>query len=217
MTDAGSDVLGRVSRAELLDLGTATLYEAAGLDCYLPSDLRPVWTTATVVGRALPVSLAAADNLPLHLALEHARPGDVLVADGQRERCGYWGEVLATAAQVRGVRGLIIDGGVRDTEALTRLGFATFSSSVAIRGTAKQDRGRIGSPIQLGRVTVQQGDLVIADADGAVVLPATRVDDVLAAARVRAQTEREYLERIHGGELTVDIYQLREAHLAATS
>jgi 4-hydroxy-4-methyl-2-oxoglutarate aldolase len=217
MNDTAPDVLDGVDRAGLLALGTATVYEAAGFDCYLPSALRPVWAGAALVGRALPVNLAAADNLPLHLALEQARPGDVLVADGQGERCGYWGEVLATAAQARGITGLVIDGGVRDTDALARMGFATFSSSVAIRGTVKDSRGSVGAPVHLGRVTVRRGDLVIADADGVVVLPADRVGAVLTASRARARAEQDYLERIRGGELTVDIYNLRDAGLAPTS
>jgi 4-hydroxy-4-methyl-2-oxoglutarate aldolase len=138
-------------------------------------------------------------------------------ADGDRRAPRYWGVVLATAAQVRGVAGLVIDGGVRDTEALARTGFPVFSSGVAIRGTAKKDRGTIGEPVRLGGVEVRRGDLVIGDADGVVELASDRVDAVLAAAWARARAEQEYQERIRGGELTMDIYQLREAGLASAS
>ncbi|MGH3680845.1 MAG: 4-carboxy-4-hydroxy-2-oxoadipate aldolase/oxaloacetate decarboxylase [Natronosporangium sp.] len=195
--------------AELLALGTATLYEAAGLPCFLPASLRPVWPGAAVVGTALPVRTAPGDNLPLHLALAQADRGDVLVADAGGAPYGYWGEVLTVAAQQRGVRGLVIDGGVRDTDRLAALGFPVFSSSVALAGTAKQDAGRVGAPIRFGPATVARGDLVVADRDGVVVLPAERVDEIVAAARERARAEAGYLERLRAGELTVDIYRLR--------
>lgn len=195
--------------AELLELGTSTIYEASGADCYLPATLRPVWRGAAVVGWALPVGLTAADNLPLHVALEVARPLDVLVADGQGEPCGYWGEVLTVAAQQRGVAGLVIDGGVRDVDRLEELQFPVFSSCVAMRGTGKRDAGTIGAPVRLGRTIVNWGDLVVADSDGVLALPADRLTGVLAAARARQQAEAGYLDRLRAGELTLDIYGLR--------
>ncbi|MCL2536284.1 MAG: RraA family protein, partial [Nocardiaceae bacterium] len=114
---------------ELLTMGTATLFEAAAFDCDLDPDLRPAWPGARMCGTALPVLAAAADNLPLHWALEAAHPGDVLVVDAGGSRCGFWGEVMSVAAQARGVRGLVIDGGVRDTDQLRDLGFPAFSTS----------------------------------------------------------------------------------------
>jgi 4-hydroxy-4-methyl-2-oxoglutarate aldolase len=194
---------------ELAALGTATVYEASGVDCFLPATLRPVWPEAHVVGTALPVSMAAGDNLPLHVALEHAAPGDVLVADGQGAAHGYWGEILASAAQRRGVLGLVIDGGVRDTVRLRELDFPVFSSSVSMRGTRKGDAGTVGTPIHLGGVTVRRGDLVVADADGVLVLPAELVEQTTKAARERQAKETEYLRRIADGELTMDIYGFR--------
>jgi 4-hydroxy-4-methyl-2-oxoglutarate aldolase len=195
--------------AELLALGSATVYEAAREECFLPYTLRPAWAGARVAGPALPVRTAPADNLPLHLAVAAARPGQVLVVAAQGEPCGYWGEVLTVAAQQRGIAGLLIDGGVRDTAALAALDFPTFSSSIAIRTTVKNDPGTVGEPIVLGGVTVHDGDLVVADEDGVVVLPAGRVDAVLTAARQRQQAERRYLDRIRQGELTLDIYGFR--------
>ncbi len=194
---------------ELLELGTSTLYEASRSDCFLPSTLRPAWRGAALVGRALPVALTAADNLPLHVALEVAEPGDVLVADGQGEPCGYWGEVLAVAAQQRGVAGLVIDGGVRDVDRLAELRFPVFSSSIAMRGTGKRDAGTVGAPVRLGRTVIHRGDLVVADTDGVLVLPADRVVDVLDAARARQRQEAGYLDRLRAGELTLDIYGFR--------
>ncbi|MGW4379170.1 4-carboxy-4-hydroxy-2-oxoadipate aldolase/oxaloacetate decarboxylase [Kitasatospora sp. NPDC004531] len=195
---------------ELLGMGTATLFEAARFDCELDPELRPAWPGARLCGTALPVLAAAADNLPLHWALEEAVPGDVLVVDAGGSRCGFWGEVLSVAAQARGVRGLVIDGGVRDTAQLEQLGFPAFSSSIAIRGTGKAWPGTVGEPITVRGRTVRRGDLVVADQDGIVVLPADRVNDVVAAARARYETEDAYMDRLRSGELTLDIYEFRE-------
>lgn len=191
---------------ELLALGSATLYEASGLDCFLPVRLRPVWTAAAMVGTALPVSTAPGDNLPLHLAVEAAQPGEVLVVNAGGAAHGYWGEILTVAAQQRGIRGLVIDGGVRDTERLESLGFPTFSTAIALRGTVKEDPGTIGEPIRFGGVTVAHGDIVVADRDGVVVLPQGQFAAILDAARARQQKEEEFLGRIRDGELTIDLY-----------
>lgn len=196
---------------ELLELGSATVYEAARQECYLPAVLRPAWPGARVAGPALPVRTAPADNLPLHLVLEIAEEGKVLVADACGIPCGYWGEVLTVAAQQRAVAGLVIDGGVRDTVQLAELGFPVFSSAIAIRGTAKTDSGSIGEPIEIGGVRVARHDMVVADADGVVVIPVARVDEVLAASRERQAKEQNYLRRIKDGELTLDIYGFRAA------
>lgn len=195
---------------ELLAMGTATLFEAARFDCDLDPDLRPAWPGARLCGTALPVLAAAADNLPLHWALEAALPGDVLVVDAGGSRCGFWGEVMSVAAQARGVRGLVIDGGVRDTDQLRDLGFPAFATSIAIRGTGKSWPGAVGDPITLRGRVVRRGDLVVADQDGIVVLPAERVDDVVAAARARTAKEAAYMDRLRAGELTLDIYSFRE-------
>jgi 4-hydroxy-4-methyl-2-oxoglutarate aldolase len=194
--------------AELLALGSATVYEASRADCALPHTLRPAWAGAAVAGPALPVGTAPADNLPLHLALEAALPGEVLVVDGRGAACGYWGEILTVAAQYRGITGLIIDGGVRDTDRLAALDFPTFSSTVTVRGTVKADPGTIGTPITIGTVPIARGDLVVADADGVVVVPRARVPVVLDASRARAAAEQAYLTRIRAGELTTDLYHL---------
>jgi 4-hydroxy-4-methyl-2-oxoglutarate aldolase len=196
-------------RAELLDLGSATVFEASGLDCALDPSFRPAWAGARVVGTALPVLAAAADNLPLHWALESARRGDVLVVDAGGSPYGFWGEVLAVAAQARGVRGIVIDGGVRDTDRLRELAFAAFSTSISIRGTGKGWRGRIGEPVTLRGRPVHRGDLVVADSDGVAVVPVSAVAATVTAARLRAAKEQEYLRRLRGGERTVDLYGFR--------
>lgn len=195
--------------ARLAELGTATVYEASGLDCALDPALRPVWHGARIAGRALPVRTHPADNLPLHHAVARARPGDVLVVDGRGELCGYWGEILAVAAQVRGVTGLVMDGGVRDVAEQEQLGFPVFARGICVRRTGKNFLGLVGEPITVAGVRVQSGDAVIADTDGIIVLPPDAVAATLAASQARVDKETAYLERIRAGELTVDLYGFR--------
>ncbi|WP_409185803.1 4-carboxy-4-hydroxy-2-oxoadipate aldolase/oxaloacetate decarboxylase [Amycolatopsis sp. VS8301801F10] len=194
---------------ELLTLGTATLYEASGLDCFLDAAFRPAWDGAQIVGRAVPVSAQIGDNLALHHGIEAAGPGDVLVVDAGGAPFGYWGEVMAVAAQARGINGLVIDGGVRDTRQLASLGFPVFSTAISIRGTIKNWPGTVGRPITLRGRVVRRGDIVVADRDGVVVLPAGEYDRVLAASRARAEKEESYLDRLRSGETTLDVYDFR--------
>ncbi|MDQ4215477.1 4-carboxy-4-hydroxy-2-oxoadipate aldolase/oxaloacetate decarboxylase [Microbacterium capsulatum] len=195
--------------AELLQLGSATLYEASGLDCFLDPAFRPAWEGAAIVGRAVPVTAQLGDNLALHHGLEAAGRGDVLVVDGGGAPFGYWGEVMAVAAQARGIAGLVIDGGVRDTAQLRDLGFGAFSTSISIRGTVKQWPGTIGVPITLRGRVVHAGDLVVADRDGVAILPVGDVDRILEASRARATKEDAYMARLREGELTLDLYDFR--------
>ncbi|WP_027943387.1 4-carboxy-4-hydroxy-2-oxoadipate aldolase/oxaloacetate decarboxylase [Amycolatopsis taiwanensis] len=194
---------------ELLTLGTATLYEASGLDCFLDAAFRPAWDGAQVVGRAVPVSAQIGDNLALHHGIEAAGPGDVLVVDGGGAPFGYWGEVMGVAAQARGIRGLVIDGGVRDTQQLAALGFPVFSTAISIRGTIKQWPGTVGLAITLRGRVVRRGDIVVADRDGIVVLPAAEYDRILDASRSRAEKEESFMDRLRSGETTLDVYDFR--------
>lgn len=194
---------------ELLRLGTATLYEASREDCFLDAALRPAWPGAQIVGRALPVLAQRGDNLALHHGIEAASRGDVLVVDGGGAEFGYWGEVMAVAAQARGIRGLIIDGGVRDTAELAALGFPAFSTSISIRGTIKQWPGTVGLALTLRGTVIRRGDVIVADRDGIIALPAERHDEVLAASRDRAVNEDAYMARLRDGETTLDVYDLR--------
>lgn len=203
---SGHDIDLDELRAELLELGTATLYEAAGFECALPSSLRPAWAGAALVGRALPVGTVAGDNLALHLAVEQAQPGEVLVVDAQDAAHGCWGEVLTVFAQARGVAGLVILGGVRDVRELGARGFPVFSSQIALRGTAKDDAGTIGEPVRLDRVIVRRGDIVVADGDGIICIPATEFMSVLDRARDRARKETRFMEQLAGGASSVELY-----------
>jgi 4-hydroxy-4-methyl-2-oxoglutarate aldolase len=194
---------------ELLRLGSATLYEASRSDCFLDPAFRPAWDGAQLVGRAYPVSAQVGDNLALHHGIEAAAEGDVLVVDGGGAQFGYWGEVMTVAAQARGIRGLVIDGGVRDTAQLAALGFPAFSTSISIRGTIKQWPGTVGSTITLRGRVVRRGDVIVADRDGIAVIPAERYDEVLEASRDRAAKEDAYMARLRDGETTLDVYDFR--------
>lgn len=194
---------------ELLRLGSATLYEASGSDCFLDAAFRPAWGGAQIVGRALPVAAQVGDNLALHHGIDAAEDGDVLLVDAGGAPYGYWGEVMAVAAQARGIRGLVIDGGVRDTAQLAALRFPAFSTSISIRGTIKQWPGTVGAPLTLRGRVIRRGDVIVADGDGIAVLPGERYDEILEASRARAAKESLYMGRIREGASTLDLYDFR--------
>lgn len=188
---------------------TATLYEASGLDCACRPGLRAVWAGARIAGPAFTVTGVGGDNLALHRAVTHAPVGHVLVADVQGAVYGHWGEILAIAAQQRGLLGLIIDGGVRDVSRLEALNFSVFASSVAVTRTAKDHPGTLGEPIVVRGVRIATADLVVADADGLVVIPAADVPAVVSLAEDRARAEQRIITGLRAGRSTLDIYGLR--------
>ena len=187
----------------------ATIHEAAGKTGALPAAIKPVSATFRLCGPAITVYSPPGDNLWIHRAIYAAQPGDVLVVhvSGAYEH-GYWGEIMSTAAKVRGVAGLIIDGCVRDAVLLEQIGFPVFARGLCIRGTGKafDAPGWINFPTLIGDVTVQAGDLVVGDADGVVCVPRARVRTVLQAAQRRVQDEAKILERLQQGESTLDVY-----------
>lgn len=195
-------------------VSAATLHEAAGKIGALPAAIRPVQPGMRVVGPALPARGRTGDNLWLHRAIYAANPGEVLVVDvgggADANEFGHWGEVMAAAAQQRGIAGLVINGGVRDGEQLKNRRFPTFAQSLCIGGTAKDPHGSgaIGSPVRLGRVTINRGDLVVGDTDGVVVIPAGRAQQALLDARGREDAEQQIFERLAAGERSLDIYSL---------
>ncbi|MCK6424742.1 MAG: 4-carboxy-4-hydroxy-2-oxoadipate aldolase/oxaloacetate decarboxylase [Burkholderiaceae bacterium] len=193
-------------------LPTATLHEAGGKIGALPSALRPIAPGMRVCGPALTVHSPGGDNLWLHRALDVARPGDVMVvyASGVYEH-GYWGEIMATMAQARGVAGLVIDGGVRDSTLLAEMGFPVFARGLCIRGTGKDfgATGWINHPIRLGEVTVDGGDLIVGDADGVVAIPRARAAEVIEKSIQREADEAAILARLRAGESTLDVYGWR--------
>ena len=193
-------------------LPTATLHEAGGKIGALPSALKPIAPGMAVCGPALTVHCPGGDNLWLHRALDVAQPGDVLVVhcSGAYEH-GYWGEIMATMAQARGVAGLVIDGCVRDGALLAQMGFPVFARGLCIRGTGK-DFGAIGwinHPVRVGEITVHAGDLVVGDGDGVVVLPRERAGEIVTRSQQREADEAAYLQRLKAGEATLDLYGWR--------
>ncbi len=191
-------------------LGTATLYEASGLDVAFDPGMRPVWPGAKLAGPAYTVRCHPADNLPIHHAMERIAPGAVLVVDCGGVLAGYWGDVLATAAQVRGVVGLVIDGGVRDVDALSAMGFPVFARGVSIRRTGKHLAGRLDEPMTIAGAWVRPGDLIVADADGIVALPAAAIAETLDRARARVAKEDSIKVELTGGRTTRAIFDLPE-------
>lgn len=201
----------------------ATLYEAAvsewqhrtnhkhqeaSPEFAVDPDIRPSWPGARLAGPAYTVHGAGGDNLALHRAVAAAPPNHVLVADFDGAAYGHWGEVLAVAAQQRGILGLVIDGGVRDRDDLRALSFPVFSRHDCIRGTAKQIPGQLNVPIVIGGVPVSPGDLVVGNVDGVVVLPRDRVAAILAEADRRVAREHEILAALRVGRTTLELYQL---------
>lgn len=190
-------------------LPTATLHEAGGKIGVLPPVIKPVAPRFRLCGPALTVHSPGGDNLWLHRAIEAARPGDVLVVHvGGAYEHGYWGEIMTTAAKVKGLAGLVIDGCVRDGVLLDEIGLPVFARGLCIRGTGK-DYGAIGwlnEPVLFGETRVEAGDLIVGDADGVVVVPRRSAADVVARAQQREAAEAAILGRVRAGESTMQIY-----------
>ena len=192
---------------QLMALGAATLGESGGRP--MASRIRAVWPGARLAAPAFAVRCTPGDNLAVHVAVARAPAGSALAVEVgiERER-GYWGEVLATAAQARGIAGLVIDGCVRDVAALEEHGFSVFSTGVALPGATKELPGAAGGTAEVGDVRVQTGDWLVGDADGVTVVAATELDDVLAAGRDRAEREQALFAAIRDGKTTVELLDL---------
>jgi 4-hydroxy-4-methyl-2-oxoglutarate aldolase len=192
---------------DLLTLGAATLGESGGHA--MRNRLRPAWPGATVAGPAFTVACAPADNLAIHVGVTLAPHGSVLVADASAEpERGYWGEVLTTGAESRDLAGLVIDGCVRDVDALADHGFGVFSTGIALPGASKVQPGEVGGPVEAGGVTVHTGDWIVGDADGVVVIRADELGAVVEAGRARADKEQELFAHLRAGRTTVELLDL---------
>ncbi|HVM63852.1 MAG TPA: hypothetical protein VMU14_03250 [Acidimicrobiales bacterium] len=190
----------------LLALGAATLGESGGTPMH--PRIRAAWPGAALAAPAYAVACAPGDNLAVHAAVVAAPPGSALVVSVDPPERGYWGEVLTTAAEARGVRGLVIDGGVRDVAALEAHGFPVFSALIALRGAVKVEGGDIGGTARVGDVDVATGDWVVGDRDGVTVVPATELDDVIARGRARADKEHVMFSKLRAGATTVELLGL---------
>jgi len=214
-------VVRRVDRPELRVLdefaqyGVATVHEAQARTGLLASYITPIYPGAHVSGSAVTVSAPPQDNLMVHVAIELCREGDVLVVSPTAPTDGaYLGELIATALQVRGVRGLVVDAGVRDVAELRRMGFPVWAKCVSALGPLKEELGDVNVPIECAGQRVEPGDVVVADDDGVVIVPRSNAASVLEASRVRAQKEVASRERYAAGELSLDVQGLR-AELAS--
>jgi len=197
--------------AELAELGSATVHEAAARSPVVDIDLVQVIPGSRAAGPARTVRCGQGDNLMVHAAIAEAEPGEVLVLTmPEPAPFALMGELLATQAKGRGVAALLVDAAVRDVDELRELGLPVWARFVRVSGAEKTIRGTIGEPVEVGGATIRQGDVVVLDADGAVVVEQERVEEVLEAARARADNEREKRAKLQEGELSYDLDGLRQ-------
>jgi len=196
--------------AEIARLGVATLHEAAGRTGIVELPLTRVVPGSRVAGPARTALCAPGDNTMVHALVAHARPGDILVLTSvEPAPVAFVGDLLATQAQTQGVAGILVDGAVRDLDELAELGLPIWTRFVRAQGATKGEVGKLDVPVVVGGVEISPGDLVVMDCDGAVVVPADRVDEMLPAARERAERETAVRQRYRDGDLSYDLQGLR--------